>query len=69
MFVKLCRAVAFADDTVIIGEAYTWEKVEENVESALEDIYVWLVTNTLKLSISKTKFITFGNNRFLFCFP
>lgn len=60
-FVQLCRAVAFADDTMIICEGENWLQAKRNVENALREIYIWLATNALKLNIDKTKFMTFGN--------
>lgn len=62
-FLRLCRgkSVAFADDTVIICERENWEEAKDNLESALIVIDIWLVSNTLKLNIEKTKYMTFGN--------
>lgn len=60
-FVQLCRAVTFTDERIIICERHTYEQAKQNVESGLRKIYSWLVTNTLKLKIDKTKYMTFGN--------
>lgn len=54
--------VSFADDTVLLSTANTWDELETNMNRQLKDIYMWLNANELSLNADKTVFIPFTVN-------
>jgi len=50
----------FADDTAIIINGDSWEKVKEKAEAALQKIKNWLDKSLLSLNLEKTHFLTFS---------
>lgn len=54
-----CKIVAYADDTVLLSNSYSWQETVKLAEIGLEEVMSWLRNNLLTLNINKTKFITF----------
>lgn len=54
------RIVSFADDTVLLFKAPTWEEIKKRSEHGLGIVLTWLDQNVLTLNFDKTKYITFS---------
>ena len=54
------RIISFADDTVLLFRATTWDDALQGAERELGLIYLWLNKNLLTLNIDKTKFLAFS---------
>lgn len=64
---ELCRlnsegaeTLMFADDTVLLFSASTWECVYKKAETGLAKTIAWLEDNLLSLNTSKTKYVAFS---------
>lgn len=54
------KIITFADDTVILFQDDTWEKVKSTTEEGLKTVLKCLDSNLLTLNLEKTKYITFS---------
>lgn len=63
MDLKSGNIVTYADDTVIMFQNRTWEKLEETANHGLEKISNWLRQNLLTINIQKTYYMPFTINR------
>lgn len=54
------KVISYADDTVILFKAQSWENVFKNTEAGMTEVNKWLINNLLTLNISKTKYLTFS---------
>jgi len=52
--------ISYADDTVVVCSADTWEKVKIKTEQELDKVSKWLNVNHLTLNVQKTKFVAFS---------
>uniref|UniRef100_A0A146LRR3 Putative RNA-directed DNA polymerase from transposon BS n=1 Tax=Lygus hesperus TaxID=30085 RepID=A0A146LRR3_LYGHE len=55
--------VAFADDIAIIVEEKTWELAHTSADIAMNKVTKWMTLNSLTISLTKTKYITFSINK------
>lgn len=55
--------ICYADDTVIVFQDTTWEKVYEAAEQSMAKVNDWLERNLLTLNLDKTKYIAFHKTR------
>ncbi|KAG7304079.1 hypothetical protein JYU34_011009 [Plutella xylostella] len=62
--IKNSKIITYADDTVLLVQAKSWDEVHYFAESSLHSIMIWLSKNLLTLNIEKTKYITFSIRRF-----
>ena len=53
--------VSYADETVVVTTAKTWNEVETKMNETLHKISTWLAINKLSLNTDKTVYIKFGN--------
>ena len=62
---KCCEVILYADDTVIYYANRTCEKIEEQLNNDMEQIYHWLVQNKLVINLkhSKTKYVLYGTHQ------
>lgn len=54
------KVISYADDTVILFKALSWDMAFKNAETGMLKIKNWLDRNLLTLNISKTKYLTFS---------
>ena len=54
--------ISYADDTIVLCSASTWDLVINLVNKYLSKIYHWLYVNKLSLNVSKTVYQTFSNH-------
>lgn len=55
------KIISFADDTVILFEAESWNEIKEIAEREFKIIKKWFQYNTLTLNVNKTSYITFSS--------
>lgn len=53
--------ISFADDTAVVADEKSWDRVEEKVNCQLQEVSDWLALNKLTLSVDKTVYVTFGS--------
>jgi hypothetical protein len=53
----------FADDTNVSFAADSLEELQSVINSELERLKSWLITNKLSLNIAKTEFMTIGSRQ------
>ncbi len=61
--VKKCNILMYADDTVLYYSANSTDEIEESINSDLELVSQWLVSNNLiaNLKRGKTEFVLYGS--------
>jgi Reverse transcriptase (RNA-dependent DNA polymerase)/Endonuclease/Exonuclease/phosphatase family len=52
----------FADDIALIYSEQNWENIEDNMNSDLQQLEIWMSRNKLVVNTKKSNFIAFGNN-------
>ena len=57
------KILSFADDTVVISTAESWQLTHTNLEMTIKNIYDFMNVHKLKLNTTKSKFITFTASR------
>ena len=58
---RLADFVLFADDANLIITGYTYDELQEKVNTVLMLVQNWVIRNGLKLNIKKTKYMIFTN--------
>lgn len=56
-------AVSYADDTVILFQADSWNEVYQTAENELKTVQKWINSMRLSINTTKTKFLTFSLNK------
>lgn len=51
--------LAYADDTLVLVSADTWQEAEQIMNAHLSRINNWLAMNQLSLNLSKSVYISF----------
>lgn len=59
---KSSKTVVFADDTVLLFSAPTWDIATHLAEIGLKEVMSWLRDNLLTLNIDKTKYVSFSKS-------
>lgn len=57
------KILSFADDTSIIFENETWDKLKEEVEEEIPIIYEWFTNNSLTVNVNKTQVMLYGSQK------
>ena len=60
-----CQVVMYADDTVIYFSANCCQNIEHHLNADLANLAEWFNNNYLTLNTSKSKFVSFGDDRTL----
>nr|CAI5833862.1 unnamed protein product [Callosobruchus analis] len=54
------KLICYADDTAVVVIGSDWEEVRKSLEACLVKLKQWLDANSLKLNVSKTKYMFFS---------
>lgn len=55
--------MSYADDTVILFQADSWNEVYQTAENELKTVQKWINSMRLSINTTKTKFLTFSLNK------
>ncbi len=62
-YLKICKAVLYADDTLLMCAHQDVEEIKKSLEEDISSASVWFKLNKLHLNVKKTKQYLFGTRQ------